>query len=100
MRNNTITMSRLGTHGQWGNQLIQYAFTRVYARRHHLRYQVPEWGGQYLYGFADPPITEELPSWVEVYEPTPHEETCLARVPRARFQGLGPVQHELVRTRA
>jgi len=78
MRDDLITMSRLGTHGQWGNQLIQYAFTRVYARRYHLRYQVPAWGGQYLYGFADPPVTEELPDWVEVYEPVRHKETCLA----------------------
>lgn len=59
---NTITMSSLGTMGQWGNQVCQYAFVRTYAVDYHLEYQVPPWGGQYLFGFDDPPITKKLPS--------------------------------------
>jgi len=60
-----IQMSRLGNYGQWGNQVIEYAFVRDYARRFGHDYEVPEWGGQYLYGFDDPPMTRQLPTKVE-----------------------------------
>ncbi len=63
----TITMRRLGEFGQWGNQLIQYAFVRTYARIHRLDYQVPPWAGQYFFGLRDPPITTELPIACEQY---------------------------------
>lgn len=60
-----IQMTRLGNYGQWGNQVIQYAFIRDYARRFGCDYEVPLWGGQYLFGFSDPPINTVLPTLAE-----------------------------------
>ena len=76
-----ITMSRLGTYGQWGNQCFQYAFLRTYARRHGLEYQVPKWAGQYFFGHEDPPITTALPEKAERYEPTKHESCFGVPIP-------------------
>lgn len=49
-----IQMTTLGANGRFGNQLLQYGFLRLYARRHGLTVEVPEWIGRYLYGFDDP----------------------------------------------
>ncbi len=62
---NTITMKRLGRFGQWGNQVVQYAFVRSYAMANGLTYQLPTWAGQYLFGFVDPPITYHFPPFTE-----------------------------------
>lgn len=51
-------MSRLGHFGRFGNQVFQYAFGRLYAARHGLRYQAPQWAGSELFGHNDPPITD------------------------------------------
>lgn len=68
-----ITMSRLGTAGQWGNNIFQYAFIRVYARRHNLSYQIPVWAGRHFFGLHDPPITVKLPPSVERLGPCRHQ---------------------------
>lgn len=80
-----ISMRRLGHHGQWGNQLIQYAFLRTYAKRHRIAYQVPPWAGQYFFGHNDPPITEQLPQQEEPYENVTHERCFgIPQPPRGR----------------
>jgi hypothetical protein len=56
-----LTMALLGRHGRFGNQLFQYGFLRLYCQEHGLRYQVPEWIGQKLFGLRDEPITTILP---------------------------------------
>jgi hypothetical protein len=56
-----ITMSTLGSNGRFGNQLFQYAFLKIYGKRHHLQVETPLWIGQYLFGHQDPPITRPLP---------------------------------------
>ncbi len=58
-----ITMSSLGSHGL-GNQIFQYAFIKIYARKHNLRLETPPWLGTYLFGHTDPPLSRELP---EIY---------------------------------
>jgi FkbM family methyltransferase len=60
-RQQTITMSSLGTNGRFANQIFQYAFLRIYAKEHHLVIETPEWIGQYLFGHKDRPISQELP---------------------------------------
>ncbi len=65
MSNNLITMKRLGKKGRWGNQVFEYAFLRTYAHRHGLQYQTDSWIGQFLLGFDDPRITENLPTYHE-----------------------------------
>jgi len=56
-----ITMSTLGRNGQFGNQLFQYAFLKIYAKRYRLQVETPAWIGQYLFGHSDPPISRPLP---------------------------------------
>ena len=56
-----VTMSTLGANGRFGNQLLQYAFLRMYAAAYRLDYQAPAWLGTWLYDLADPPVTETLP---------------------------------------
>ena len=64
-------MSRLGTNGQWGNQVVQYAFLRTWARRYGIDYEVPPWVGQHLYGFDDPPVSgPKLPDRHEQKHPS------------------------------
>jgi hypothetical protein len=50
----TVTMTRLGNHGRFANQLFQYAFLKMYTLRHGATVAVPSWGGKHLYGFDDP----------------------------------------------
>ena len=69
-----ITMRKLGFMGQAGNQFMQVAFVRTYAKRFGLDYQLPPWGGQYLFGHADPPVTAKLPQWKEPQEPCKYGE--------------------------
>lgn len=54
-------MSSLGKNGRFGNQIFQYAFLKVYARRHHVKVEVPHWIGNYLFGHHDSPILKKLP---------------------------------------
>lgn len=56
-----LAMSTLGANGRFGNQLFQYAFLRVYAKRHGLRVETSPWIGRYLFGCADPPISRAWP---------------------------------------
>jgi hypothetical protein len=66
MSNGNITMRGFGRYGRWGNQLIQYAFLKCYARMHHLDVQIPPWVGNTLLGACDYPINTKLET---VYEP-------------------------------
>lgn len=56
-----ITMSTLGSNGRFANQLFQYAFLKLYANKHHLHVETPDWIGQQLFGHQDPPISRILP---------------------------------------
>jgi len=58
-------MKNLGRHGRFGNQIFQYMFLHVYAKRHNLDVQIPPWCGQHLWGTTDPPVTANLPTYHE-----------------------------------
>jgi len=90
---NLITMSRLGTTGQWGNQVIQYAYIRTCAKRYGCDYAVPKWAGQYLFGHNDPAITRQLPPARETYAPTPYE-SCFG-YPTPPSQGA-QIDHDFI----
>jgi len=60
-----ITMSTLGKNGRFANQLFQYAFLKIYAKKHNLEVRTPPWIGQYLFGHKDPPISGSLPEFKE-----------------------------------
>lgn len=56
-----VAMSTLGSYGQFGNQLFQYAFMKLYGLRGNCRVQTSPWIGNTLYGIADEPCTPGLP---------------------------------------
>jgi hypothetical protein len=56
-----ISMSPLGQYGQFGNQLLQYAFLRLYAQEHGLTAQAPDWIGRDLFDRDDPLPQKPLP---------------------------------------
>jgi hypothetical protein len=56
-----ITMSTLGQRGRFGNQIFQYAFLKIYAKKHELGVETPEWIGRYLFGHNDPLLSKQLP---------------------------------------
>lgn len=47
-------MRLLGTNGRFGNQLLQYAFLRLYADGHGLSCQTADWIGRDLFDLDDP----------------------------------------------
>jgi hypothetical protein len=51
-----IAMTRLGRQGQFGNQLFQYAFMKLYALRHGVTATLPDWRGRGLFELDDPKI--------------------------------------------
>jgi hypothetical protein len=56
-----LSMSVLGGYGQFGNQLLQYAFLRLYAAEHGLEAQAPDWIGRDLFDLDDPLPQQGLP---------------------------------------
>lgn len=74
-----ITMSTLGRNGRFANQLFQYAFLKIYARKHDLRVETPTWIGQVIFGHNDPPISKSLPT---VKEST--NQLAIAKIPHSK----------------
>ncbi|KAK4532313.1 hypothetical protein CCYA_CCYA11G3170 [Cyanidiococcus yangmingshanensis] len=60
-----ITMTGFGELGRWGNQILQYAFLRVYASKCGAQIQVPEWVGKAIFGLQDSPVERAFPAVVE-----------------------------------
>ena len=49
-----ISVTRLGSAGRFGNQLLQYGVGRLIAERHGLAFEAPDWIGRDLFRFDDP----------------------------------------------
>jgi Glycosyl transferase family 11 len=60
-----LTMSSLGQLGRFGNQLFQYAFLRICARKTGSSVECPPWIGQTLFGHNDAPISRRLEPAIE-----------------------------------
>jgi len=56
-----VSISTLGSNGRLANQLFQYAFLRIYAKKHGAIVQTAPWCGQKLFGVDDPPAQSILP---------------------------------------
>ncbi len=67
---NYITMSKLGRHGRFANQIFQVAFLRIYAREHDLVVQNAPWVGEQLFGVAPSPVMVKLPPYHEPLKKT------------------------------
>jgi hypothetical protein len=48
-----ISFSRLGSYGRLGNQLFQYAFLRITARRLGVQFYCPRWDGDEIFDLND-----------------------------------------------
>jgi len=55
-----LQMTTLGANGRFGNQLLQYAFVRLYANEHGLTPELPDWIGRDLFGLDDPFLSVRL----------------------------------------
>jgi hypothetical protein len=60
-----FTMPTLGYNGRFANQLFQYAFLRLCARRRDAAIQTFPWAGQQLFGFRDPLVDVVAPIVVD-----------------------------------
>jgi hypothetical protein len=57
-----VQMRSLGRDGRFGNQLLQYAFVRLYARQHGLVAEFPDWIGRDIFDLDDPLPSASLPT--------------------------------------
>jgi FkbM family methyltransferase len=62
LTNHAVSMRMLGTNGKFGNQLLQYAFLRLYAREHNLIAEAPDWIGRDLFDLDDPLPSGQYPT--------------------------------------
>jgi len=65
IRKPVVTMSTFGSNGRFANQLFQYMFLHLVARRQGALVQVPGWVGCELFGRTDPEPLLALPEWRE-----------------------------------
>lgn len=65
VRKPVVTMSTLTRNGRFANQLFQYMFLRLVARRQDALVQTPAWVGQELFGFHEPAPVIDFPEWKE-----------------------------------
>lgn len=49
-----LALTRLGSNGRFGNQILQYGVAHLYASRHGLSLETPPWIGRYLFDLDDP----------------------------------------------
>lgn len=57
-----VTMSTIGSNGRFGNQILQYAFLRIYADTHGFDYETNDWIGRDLFGLNDPYMSSNFPT--------------------------------------
>lgn len=67
-----LTMSSIGQLGRFGNQLFQYAFLKICAKKTGAKIESPFWIGQTLFGHNDPPISKRLPPAIEFKDEGEH----------------------------
>lgn len=65
VRKPVVAMTTLGSNGRFANQLFQYLFLQLVARRQSALVQVPGWVGNELFGFNDPEPLLTFKEWRE-----------------------------------
>ena len=83
-----VTMSNFGRNGRFGNQLFQYTFLSLVARRQSASLQLPAWAGAGLFGL--PTVSRHNSSMVVTKERnmTISDLVNLMRVPSENFAGI------------
>ena len=64
----TVSMSLIGRFGQFGNQVLQYAFFKTVAQNNGYETQCTPWSGEDIFGYRDARLTRILPPAVEKTE--------------------------------
>lgn len=52
----------MGKRGRFANQIFQYAFLKIYAKKHNLQVETPKWIGRELFGCDDVVCRRDFPS--------------------------------------
>jgi hypothetical protein len=65
VRKPVVAMSTFGKNGRFANQLFQYMFLRLVARRQGALVQTPAWAGQELFACDEPVPVLTFPEWRE-----------------------------------
>ncbi|BBB90085.1 MAG TPA: FkbM family methyltransferase [Methylomusa anaerophila] len=66
-----ISMTTLGSQGRFGNQIFQYAFLKIYAQKHGLQAEVPQWIGSTIFDLKDARISRRYPQVRDNYKDRP-----------------------------
>ena len=67
-----ISFPTLGQRGRLGNQLFQYAFTRITAQRLRTRFYCPHWDGDDIFYLQDEDERADSPAGItKYYNPEP-----------------------------
>ncbi len=56
-----LAVTRLGSNGRFGNQILQYGVARLYAEHHGLTLETAPWAGRHLFDLDDPLPGPPLP---------------------------------------
>jgi len=100
-----LTMSSIGKLGRFGNQLFQYAFLMICAKKSGARVECPPWIGQTLFGHNLPPISKRLPPAIErkdfgesLFDVIPEFIPYIEKIADARSSRVGAeaLEHGLV----
>ena len=65
VRQPAVSMRKLGQWGRFGNQVFEYAFVKIFGRRHRLRVETSPWPGNQLFGACDPFPARQYPQHLE-----------------------------------
>ena len=52
-------MSSLGENGRFANQVFQYAFLKIFAKKYGYQVETPRWIGQFLFGCSNPLVSRQ-----------------------------------------
>lgn len=56
-----VTSSTLASHGRFAHNVLEYVLVRLYAEKHGLTLETPEWVGGYVFSIDDPPPSRPYP---------------------------------------
>lgn len=77
VRKPIVAMANLGHNGNFANQLFQYLFLCLVAKKQGGVVQTPRWVGQELFGFNNPELIRSLPEWRESLDESAADQSKL-----------------------
>lgn len=93
-----VTMSNFGRNGRFGNQLFQYTFLSLVARRQSATLQLPAWAGSGLFGLRTVPQQNSSMVVTKESDKTVFDLVNLMRECDDNFQGIDYDGHAQMHT--